>query len=140
MHRQHIVMSDTPIEFSDHARAVLMSKGHVLIGGLGLGMVVQAVLDKPEVKHVQVIENSTDVINLIGPHYEQRYGHRLDIIEADLIKWLPKKAARYDMAWFDIWDGICSDNANEMKKLKRRFQQRCDWVGCWCYNETLRAR
>ena len=139
MRRGHVVMSDTPVEFRDHMEPVRVANGRVLIAGLGLGVVLQAVLDKPEVEHVQVVENSKEVIELVGSHYEMRYGRRVGIIEDDILTWRPTKNARYGMAWFDIWSDICGDNATEMRKLMARFRRRCDWAGCWCYYETLRA-
>src|SRR5258708_655534 len=72
-----IIMSDTPDEIRDHYDAIYEAKGHVLINGLGLGVYLQAVLNKPEVEHVTVIELSDDVLKLVAPHYQAKYGDRL---------------------------------------------------------------
>jgi len=130
-----LVMSDTPAEIGDHLGAINRAKGQVLINGLGLGLVVQAVLQKPEVEHVTVIEISPDVIALVGDHYQERFGDRLEIIEADALAWQPPKGMRYDVVWHDIWDNICSDNLPEMHKLHRKYGRRADWQGSWCRAE-----
>lgn len=130
-----VVMSDTPDEMRDHYEAVRKATGNVLIAGLGLGMVLQAVLDKPDVKHVRVIEKSKDVIALVAPTYVEKYGNRLTIVNADIFEWSPPKCAivagGYDCAWFDIWNNLCTDNLAEMTRLKRRYGRWAKWKGCW---------
>jgi spermidine synthase len=96
----------------------------VLIGGLGIGMVLNAVLLKDEVEHVTVIELEPDVIKLVGPHYEAKFGDRLTIIQADVMQWLPPKGTVFDLAYFDIWPDICTDNLKDITALKRRWVRR----------------
>jgi Spermidine synthase len=67
MRGRTVVMSDVPAEMRDHWSAVHHATGSVLINGLGLGMVLQACLEKPEVTDVTVIEFSADVIRLVAP-------------------------------------------------------------------------
>ena len=126
-----VVMSNTPAEIRDHFAPVEMASGNVLIAGLGLGVVLQACLEKPGVSHATVIEKSPDVIALVAEHYRERYKERLTIVEADIFEWKPPKDARYGMAWFDIWDDINADNLPEMARLHRRFTRRSDWYGSW---------
>jgi hypothetical protein len=79
MHGRCLVMSDTPAEMRDHYAFVLAAKGHVLISGLGLGMVLGACLRRPDVETVTVLEIDADLIALVGPHYAGRtlcYGTR----------------------------------------------------------------
>lgn len=126
------VMSDTPDEVRDHFQAIYKAMGHCLVNGLGLGVVVQAMLEKPEVTKVTVIENSSDVIGLVGEYYKAKYGDRLEIIMADAFEWKPPKGVRYDCVWHDVWDGICSDNLGDMEKLHRKYGKRAKWQGSWC--------
>lgn len=135
MHNGFLVMSDTPAEIRDHWYAICIAKGNVLINGLGLGVVVQAMLNRPQVKHLTVIEISPDVIALVGSHYKTRYASRLDIIEADALTWKPPKGVRYDVVWHDIWSDICSDNLPEIHKLHRKYGRRADWQDSWCRAE-----
>src|SRR5579862_4422685 len=66
-----IVMSNTPMELHTNEPIIRRAKGRVLINGLGLGMVLVAILKKREVKLVRVIEQSADVIKLVGPAFEK---------------------------------------------------------------------
>lgn len=135
-HQTHIVMSDTPTERRDHLPLYYRASGHVLISGLGLGVAVQACLQKSGVTPVTVIEIANEVIQLVAPHYQERFGDRFEVILADIRGWKPNKGTRYDAIWHDIWNEICSDNWSEMKRLKRRFQPYARWQQCWCEDET----
>ena len=129
-------MSDTPDEKRDHYEIVNRAKGHVLINGLGLGMVLAAVLKKQEVERVTVVEIDADVISLVGPHF---HNDRLVIIQSDAFTYKPPKGEIYGAVWHDIWDSICDDNLSEMTKLKRRYGRRTIWQGCWCEYQCRRA-
>lgn len=136
----HIIMSDTPDEIQDHSSVIYHATGEVLINGLGIGMVLNAVLQKPEVSHVTVVEISQDVIDLVGSYYKQKYGDRLTIICADAFKYRPLKDVYYGAVWHDIWDNICSDNLKEMTRLHRKYSQKCGWQGSWAKRECMRAK
>lgn len=139
-HHGAVIMSDTPAEIRDHLHAIRQAKGNVLINGLGLGVVLQACLMKTEVQDVIVIELSQDVINLVAPHYKERFGDRITIINADALTWQPPKHVRYGMVWHDIWPTICTDNLPEMHKLHRKYGRRCDWQGSWAREICERVR
>jgi hypothetical protein len=127
------MMSDTPDEKTDHRYFVQKAKGNVLIAGLGLGMVLQAVALKPEVDYVTVIEISQDLIDLVGPYYlnNELYRYKINIICADIFEWKPSKNIYYDVAWYDIWKDICEDNLIDMIKLHRKFGKKVDWQDSW---------
>jgi hypothetical protein len=133
MHGRCLVMSDTPAEMRDHYAFVLAAKGHVLISGLGLGMVLGACLRRPDVETVTVLEIDADLIALVGPHYADS---RVKIIRTDALLWNPPKGVRYGAVWHDIWTDICGDNKGDMKRLIKRYCRRAEWVGCWCKDET----
>jgi hypothetical protein len=134
-----IVMSDTRDEIRDHRYFIEEAEGNILISGLGLGMVLNGCLKKPEVAHATVIEISPDVINLVGNYYMRLYGDRLTIINADIMEWKPPKGVKYDYIWHDIWDAICSDNLKQMTKLHRKFSKvTVKSQGSWCERECRR--
>lgn len=133
--RRGIVMSDTPDEKRDHIEAVVNAKGHVLINGLGIGMVLNAMLRRPAVERVTVIEIDPDVVSLVSPAYADP---RVEIITADAFEYRPPKGVRYGAVWHDIWDMICGDNLPEMTRLKRKYGRRTGWQGCWCERECGR--
>jgi len=135
------VMSDTPVEIRDLRYFVYKATGHVLINGLGLGWIVEALFQKKEVKTITVIEKSKDVINLVKQHYydkcpEDKY---FIIVHADAFEYKPQKGQRYGAVWHDIWDNICGDNLDDMKKLHRKYGRHADWQGSWCRYECEQA-
>lgn len=126
-----LIMSDTPDERRDHIAAIIHARNHVLLNGLGLGCVLQACLEKSEVEKVTVIEISSDVIALVGNHYQKRYGDRVEIIQADAFEYKPPPKIRYGAVWHDIWASMCEDHLPEMHKLHRKYGRRADWQGSW---------
>lgn len=131
-----IIMSNTLMEIQTHRAFIWHAKGNVLINGLGLGVCLKAVLAKPQVRQVTVIEISSEVLRLVSPHF---IDSRLTIIEADAFAWPPPQGVRYDAVWHDIWTDMCADNLPEMTKLKRKYGRCCDWQGCWAEN-IIRSR
>jgi len=127
-----LVMSDTPSEIRDHMDFVRCARGNVLVTGLGLGIVTNALALKDCVDHVTVIEKSADVIKLVGPFFKDN--PKVTLINADAYTWRPAKGTpKFDAAWHDIWDTICESNRKLMTKLRRRY---CRWVEagmqqCW---------
>lgn len=138
-HDKHgVVMSDTPDEVYDHRLAIASARGHVLVTGLGIGMVVHAMLTKPsneKVTKITVIEKDADVIALVA---HQITDPRVEVIHADAFTYTPPRGTRYGAVWHDIWPNICADNLPEMTKLKRRYGRRADWQGCWAEYECRR--
>lgn len=139
-YRGGVVMSDTPGEMREHWEIVRAAKGRVLIAGLGLGVVLQAVADQPEVEHVTVFENSVEVVELVWNHYEDRYGDKISLETTDFLSYLPSKEEKYDAAWFDIWSHRCEDDLKEHTLLLKRWARRAAWRGCWIHDELMEQR
>jgi len=95
-----VVMEDTPFELQTHLGFVLAARGRVLVTGLGLGCVVRGLLANPNVEHITCIENSKDVIRLVGFHMPYE---RLTILEADALEWTANNKEVFDCAWHDLW-------------------------------------
>jgi hypothetical protein len=131
IHERALLMSDTPDEIRDHFEAIQRAKGHCLVNGLGLGVVVRGMLEKSEVEKVTVIEIASQVVKLVGSHFLKQYGDRLTIHTADALEWKPPRGQRYDIVWHDIWPNINTENLPEMHKLHRKYGRRCDWQGSW---------
>jgi len=124
-----VVMSNTPDEISDFSRFARQAKGSILINGLGLGVLLKALLDKEDITDITVIEKSEDVIKLVANHYTDS---RLNIIQADAFEYIPPKGKRYNYVWHDIWNDICTDNLKEMIILHRKYGRKCDYQYSWC--------
>ncbi len=131
---RHTIMADIDSEFLGLDPFYEHLKGQILITGLGLGVAVQGALDHPAVEHVTVVEISPDVITLVGGHYQERYGNRLTIVQADAHIWEPPKGVKYDAAWHDIWPTethACANDWLEVKNLQRHYEPWCVWQGSW---------
>jgi hypothetical protein len=126
-----VIMSDTPDEISDHLPVMMKAQGKVLIVGLGLGVVLNAIAKKPETSSVTVIEKSEDVLNLVKSHYENKYPGKIEFIHSDIFDYKPKSTDKWDFAWFDIWDDLCEDNLEEMATLHRKYARKATWKASW---------
>lgn len=73
-------------------------EGHVLVAGLGLGLIVYALAANPKVKSITVIEREPDVIELVGHHLP-----KCKIVCADWDKYKPRK--KFDGVFFDLFVG-----------------------------------
>lgn len=129
------MMSDTPAEIGDHLEFMDRATGRCLLNGLGLGVVLKAILAKPGVTQVDVVEIEQDVINLVWPTYKD--GARVTLYHADAytIQW--PKDIRWDCAWHDIWPSLCTDNLPEITKLKHKYAHRVKYQKAWA-EELLR--
>ncbi len=108
--------------------------GSVLTTGLGLGMLVESILRTPgcSVEKITVIEQSPDVIRLVAPHLQAKYGERLEIINADAFCWQIPSNHKFSVVWHDIWPNPAAPQvAAEMTQLHQHYQKHCEWQGCW---------
>lgn len=134
-----LMMSDTQMERRSNAHFVRAAKGHVLIAGLGLGMIVHAILENPEVLSVTVVEKYADVIKLVGPTLTDP---RVKCVEGDVLTWRPEKGTKFDVIYHDVWPDICADNLKEIQFLHRAFRRFLapgGWQNSWM-RETLMAQ
>lgn len=108
--------------------------GEVLITGLGLGLIAEAILRtaKDRVSRITIVEFSSDVIKLVAPYLQSRHPGKIEIIEADAFTWEPPHNQRFTVGWHDIWpDPNAPENAQEMERLEKRYRNWCDWQGFW---------
>ena len=119
--RRGIVMSNTPMEVRTNLEAYRQARGKVLINGLGMGMLLDGILRKPEVESVRVIELDPDVIALVGPRFADN--PKCEIIQADAFEYRPARGEVFDYVWHDIWDDISAENIEQMKKLVRQYRK-----------------
>jgi hypothetical protein len=139
-----MMMSDTYEEQRTNFELVRRAEGDVLIAGLGIGMVLRAVLSKPEVKTVLVVEKHQDVIDLVLPHLEKAlpkaHFKKLTVVCDSIFDWTPPKGVKWDVIYFDIW-AAANIPLDESTKLKRRFARRKKgpaWM--WSWNEDYSRR
>lgn len=133
-----LMMSDTTMERRTNHAFVCHAHGRVLVAGLGIGLILEAVLAKPEVETVTVIEKYQDVVYLVAPSYLDRYADKLTVICADIFAWRPvPKCMTYNVIYFDIWPDITRCNLPDMGRLHRAFRRHLDktdpeaWMDSW---------
>jgi hypothetical protein len=134
-----VVMEDTPFELRTHLGFVMNAYGKVLVTGLGLGCVVRGLLKNPRVDHVTCIENSTDVLNLVGQHMQVE---RLTVVEADALQWTAQNTDRFDCAWHDLWTNRDSGEPHLDVWHQRLFENCHKHVkrqGAWAFNRGLKS-
>lgn len=132
-----VMMSDTYDEWWTQKDAMIKAcqvGGHILITGLGIGMVVDSMLQTPgsKVERITVVEASEDVISLVGPQILSRYPEQLEIVHHDAFTWRPPAHSRFTIGWHDIWPSpFTASNAEEIERLRRHYDPFCDWQGFW---------
>lgn len=120
MHDGKLVMSDTDMEKRTNAEFCSKAHGDVLIGGLGIGLIVLAIQDKPEVNSITILECNQDVIDLVATQLP--LNNKVKIVNADVFTWKPDKGIRYDTIYMDIWPLISKEiYQKEMRVLKKKF-------------------
>jgi hypothetical protein len=132
-----VFMTDLYDEWWTQCSAIsqaLTRGGEVLITGLGLGLVAEAVLRPPDspVKHVTILEIAPEVIKLVGPYLKRRYPGKITIVEASAFAWTPPAGRRFSVGWHDIWpDPYTERNRQDIEQLENRYYEYCDWQGNW---------
>lgn len=120
MHDGKLIMSDTDMEKRTNAEFCSKAHGDVLIGGLGIGLIVLAIQDKPEVNSITILECNQDVIDLVA--MQLPLNNKVKIVNADVFTWKPDKGIRYDTIYMDIWPLISKEiYQKEMRVLKKKF-------------------
>lgn len=120
LYKEECVMSNTDMEKRTNMDFCINAHGDVLIGGLGIGMIILAIQDKPEVKSITVIEKNQEVIDMIAT--QLNFNEKVNIVCADVFEWKSERGIKYDVSYMDIWNYVSKDiYEKEMKFLKRRY-------------------
>jgi hypothetical protein len=130
-------MSDTTAELADHlpvARRIAdPNTKHVLINGLGLGCIAKLACSFDHVKQVDVVEQDSRVIKLVGRWFKLNYGTKIQVIPSDAydirLEW-PLEGP-WDVVWHDIWPNIDEDNLIGMHALHEKYRDHCRWQDSW---------
>lgn len=129
-----LMMSDTLMEKKTNREVLYRARGHVLIAGLGLGMILHPIAAKSDVTKITVVEKSPDVVKLVGASLPKK----VEVVTADIFDWTPEKGTKFDALYFDIWPSITTSNLAEMTTLHarfRKFRATGSWVDSWCRDE-----
>lgn len=121
-HKGQLWMSDTPSEIEDMqqmATSVQKKHTHVLIAGLGMGILTTLVAQKENVQKVTVIEISPEVVEMVSPYLPDK--EKVEIIVDDFREWIKQQEQsdlrQYDAVLLDIWGDISLDDLSDMVSL-----------------------
>ena len=107
-------MSVTDMEIGTMADQVREARGHVLVGGLGMGVYPALVIEHQLIESITVVENDPEVIEIVGPYVEEMGA---TIICDDLELYAATAGAgRFDYIFVDIWqtvDGIVPERGTD---------------------------
>lgn len=125
-----IWMSDSQLEVESTVGAVEAARGNCLIGGLGIGFLPTLISPKPNVRSIDIIEKSQDVIDLI---YHQVVTSKTRVFKDDIYHYLETTSLKYDFVHIDIWTGITApikeiEKARLLSKRVLKSPRSVTWV------------
>jgi hypothetical protein len=127
-----MMMSDTKMEIEDHLQFIQKARGDVLVNGLGLGMVLNGLVNviRPNlVAHVDIVEIDEEVISMVAPYFED--DPRVTIHHADAFTMQWPKGTSWDYVWHDIWPTISPDDIKEHRSLFRKYKNLSRFQRAW---------
>lgn len=104
-------MVDDPPHFFSMQNYARESMGKVLVAGVGLGMLIEALEKNPMVKEITAVEINSDVMGLIKSLIKTE---KTFFVHDDFYKYLDMYTSDYDTVICDIWT---SGSLEETKKL-----------------------
>ncbi|KKK77081.1 hypothetical protein LCGC14_2857220 [marine sediment metagenome] len=133
--RRELIMSDTPDELRDIIgvfRMVQQLKARrIVVNGLGLGCVLKGFLALDHVEHVDVVEISQELVDLMTELAPWVIDPRVHVHVADAYEMRWPVGTRWDVAWHDVWDELCEDNLSQIGRLNRMYGGRVDFQEAW---------
>jgi len=124
------IMQDSHAEYAEHQWLWDNAEGHVLIGGLGIGMCHQPLIDNPNVTAVTIVENSQDVIDLVWEHCTK--DETFTLVHDDFESWTPEEGSAFGVVFADTW---LVDNpltqSDYRTLINNRYSAYCENIGFW---------
>ena len=124
------IMQNSDAEYVEHQWLWDNAEGDVLIGGLGIGMCHQPLIDNAAVTSVTIIELEEDVAELVWDDCAN--DDTFSLVIADFETWTPPEDSSFDTVWCDSWLVDNSMTYSEYKILMtERYSQYTDSIGFW---------
>ena len=137
-----IIMSDTWMEQHTNIDFVRRANGNVLVAGLGIGMIILAIQDKPDIKSVTIVDLHQGIYDIIMPTLSKHLNNKVKVVICDIHDFVPE--IKYDVIYCDIWNDVSGGNWDEMKKLTKKFKHKIDrgnpeaFIDHWRKEDTIR--
>lgn len=134
--RTELWMSHTPNEVMTLRPGTRLAKGHVVIGGLGLGYQLIQVAKKKSVKRITLIERSQELVDWILPRVLEKMPRDIpvDVVVGSVFEELPKLTA--DVALIDVWEDMTGCQGYHKKSAHRLRNEALGIGTVWCWGET----
>ncbi len=134
-------MSDAGEERCTMFAAAKLAQGHVLVGGLGLGIYPQFAfaLQRP-IESLTIVERDPQIIRFVREawlqHAPESQAQRVTIIEGSIETYLSQTDRLFDTIYFDTWDDADPRFLAHVNHLLSYAAPRCTPTGtirCWGY-------
>jgi len=123
------IMQDTPDEYNEHQPLWDNATGDVLIGGLGIGFIIQKLMDNSNVNTVTIVEKHQEVIDLVWSSCPK--DDTIILVHDDIETWNPTQT--FDCGWFDTWTtkhpSMTKEEYDEF--IIGKYTPHCNWIGVW---------
>lgn len=136
----HIVwMGDSLQERLMMWEAAKRCRGHVLCGGMGMGIFPQYALSLPQVESVHIVDMDNDVISLIKNTWRNNPWPRnsdCTITQSKIEEYLKKTTEKFDTVYIDTWDALTEEylpHINYLRKLSQRVLKPGGEILLWGY-------
>ena len=135
-------MSTADLELSTMSDQIEAAHGHVLVGGLGMGVYARLVCRKPEVASVTVVEPEWDVIDIVKPVIDHP---KLRVVQSSFEDYCSKADIRraFDYCFVDIWPYAAESYIHEaaIRAMSGPLMSEAGTVEVWCQaiNDRKRA-
>jgi len=125
-----INMIDSPVLIQDQQEVIADASGHIVVCGLGLGVVVGFLVDMDDVEKITVIENDQDVINLVWHAYSMNNKCSIRFADAKTMSAQQMDLlGKIDRVWLDLWNTDEATTVPERWSVYQKWSTVCEWVG-----------
>ncbi len=120
-------MSLTPAEILTLRPGTKLTKGRVIVAGLGLGHQLIEVSKRYAVKHITLVELDRELVEWMLPRVRPHVRKPLDVIVGDAYEIVPTLSA--DVALIDIFPGYGGNHraVSELARTSRKIKKMWGW-------------
>lgn len=127
--KRGVVMNNFPHVLRLRNSCLQNSYGSVFLSGLGLGLLVDALLERKSVEKICVVEIDADVISLCGSKYAN--DSRVCIFNANVFDYFPSDGEFFQAVWHDVWETFWIEEKKQAEALCARWKKHSNWQGAW---------
>ncbi len=129
-------MSLTPMEIQSQYLPIKQARGKIAVGGLGMGYYLLKVMEKDDVKAIDVYELENRVVDFFTENFHHRKGFKkVNFIVGDIRKKMKKK--QYNYAYIDIYPTMLADEVITDKELLTKNNQ-IHTYHFWCQEKMMK--